>query len=628
MCGLTGFIDYSLSSSTNEISKMTNAISHRGPDNKGSTFIKKNNYCLGLGHARLSILDLSNSANQPFRHNNLEMIYNGEVYNFKEIRSELIINGYDFYTDSDTEVILKSFEFWGINFVKKLNGMFSIIIFDSLQNKIFLIRDRAGVKPLYYYWDQKILIFASELKCFHKHPMFNKQISNEGLSTYLKYGFIPAPLSIFSNTFKLDQGCYIEFQLMDKKLIEKKYWDVSEFYQKPKLNYNESEIIKKVKIKLSKAFNLRLISDVPVGVFLSGGYDSAAVTSILSKNNPSLKLNTFTIGFKKKALDESVYARKIAEIFDTNHHECLFEKKDLLEAFNMQPFVWDEPLSDKSTLPTLLLSKFASKHVKVALSADGGDELFGGYNKYPNILSKLENNKFLNFIKLDKLGKVLNNSKISRIIYNDIGSRIQRYTNSTGHNSAEILNLSSSIFTDLDLKLLLNNEKKSKKNINFFQTENISDDLDILMNLDYKIYQSNNILAKVDRATMAYGLEGREPLLDFNLIEFIAKIPSKIKYKNNTLKYILKQIVHENIPQNLIDRPKKGFSISIIDALQNDLDSIVRYFFNATFIKKQGIFNEKYLTSIYNRFRKGDIIFANKIWNILIFQMWYKEWIK
>jgi len=343
MCGITGFVDFSKKSNLDILKRMTDVLYHRGPDDSGYSFYENEFATIGLGQRRLSILDLSPRAHQPMTFEQFTIVYNGEVYNFKEIRIDLEKYKYTFNSDSDTEVILKAYHKWGIDAVQQFNGMFAIAIYDQQTKKLTLIRDRAGVKPLYWYQKNGLFMFASELKSFHENPCFEKEINIDALSLFFQYGYILQPYSIFKNSFKLKAGHYIELDLKNKNLQEIKYWDVVDCYNQPKLVISEQEAIEETERLLKKAFEYRMVADVPVGMFLSGGYDSSAVTAILQSDRTE-KLKTFTIGFYEDKFNEAPYAKKVAEYLGSDHTENYCTQKDALEILPKLPEILDEPL--------------------------------------------------------------------------------------------------------------------------------------------------------------------------------------------------------------------------------------------------------------------------------------------
>jgi len=612
MCGVAGFIDFNKKSDYNTLKKMTDILFHRGPDDSGYSFYNLNNCNIGLGHRRLSILDLSYNGHQPMKFDYLEIVYNGEVYNFKEIREELIKYGYKFESNSDTEVILKAYHKWGIEAVKKFNGMFAFVIYDKRNEKIILIRDRLGVKPLYYYFYNNIFMFASELKSFHENTLFFKEIDKYSLSLFFQYGYIPEPWSIFKNSYKLEAGYYIEFDIKYKILKKVKYWDIK--YKK--INLSENEILKRVEEYLIKSFNYRMIADVKVGVFLSGGIDSSIVSAILSQN---YKLNTYTIGFEEAEFNEATYAKKVAQYLGTNHTEYFCSSKEAQEIIPTLSYVYDEPFGDNSSISTILVSKLASKDVKVVLSADGGDEIFAGYDKYEFILKNF--NKFYYFKYLKYLFNVLPVEFFkSKYNYKTRFYKLKNISNS--YNINNFNKILSQIFTLQEIYQILNISSDYKTN--FDLNIDFKDTLNNILFFDLKTYLVDDILVKVDRATMNAKIEGREPMLDYKLIEFMQNIPSKIKYKNQDKKYLLKKILYKYIPRELVDRKKMGFGVPIKKWLKNDLNFLVENYINEKKLNKD-IFNVDEVLELKKRF------FLNKesekkIWLILIFQMWFERW--
>ena len=386
MCGITGFIDYNKRTKDDVIIRMTNSLHHRGPDDNGTFFDQKDNYNIGLGQTRLSILDLSPNGRQPMFFRKWIIIFNGEIYNFKEIGKQLIGAGYELISGSDTEVILKAFDYWGIEAVHKFIGMFAFVIYHQEKETIHIFRDRAGVKPLFYYYNNGLLLFGSELKSFHQHPNFEKRINQDNLALFLQYNYVPTPYSIFDNTHKLDPGSYIKIELKKQTFEIHKYWSIESVYNQPKLNISYSEAKEELEQLLINAFSYRMVSDVPVGMFLSGGYDSSAVAAILQANSKD-RLKTFTIGYEENEFDESRYAKMVANHIGSEHYLKIIRPNDVGAVLQKLPFIYDEPFADNSVVPTILVSQFAREHVKVALSGDAGDEIFAGYNKYDRSIS-------------------------------------------------------------------------------------------------------------------------------------------------------------------------------------------------------------------------------------------------
>ncbi|NOQ50037.1 MAG: asparagine synthase (glutamine-hydrolyzing) [Mycoplasmataceae bacterium] len=632
MCGITGFIDFNKKSNLDTLQKMTDVLHHRGPDDSGYSFFDETNLQIGLGHRRLSILDLSKHGHQPMLFENLEIVYNGEVYNFQEIREELEKENYSFDSDSDTEVILKAYHKWGIKAVDKFNGMFAISIYDKQNQKLILIRDRAGVKPFYWYWKDDLFMFGSELKSFHEHERFKKVINNDALALYLQYGYILQPHTIFENTYKIRSGHYLEIYLNTKKIKETVYWNVIDFYNKPKLGISEDEAIEKMEKLLKSAFEYRMVSNVPVGVFLSGGYDSSIVTALLQHERPE-KINTFTIGFYEKGFDESPYAKQVAEHLGTNHTEYYCTQKDALEIIPKLADMYDEPFGDSSAIPTALVSQLARKDVTVSLSADGGDEIFAGYGKYEKAIVYHENlSKIPRSLRkmaawfLDVID--LNYMPFAKKIGN-FETKFEKIKNLlTAENPVAIMKYLSQPYTSNEVnKLLLCDTKKQKNNFDNFKFLNIrNDEVNQMLAIDYQTYMVDDILTKVDRATMSVGLEGREPLLDHRIIEFAAQLPSHLKYGNGDKKWILKQITHKYLPKEMMDRPKMGFAVPITEWFKDELKEYFLYYLNEDRLNKEELFDAKEVVKQREKYLNGEKENVQRLWFILMFEMWYERW--
>lgn len=628
MCGITGFIDFSGNSSKQDLEKMMNSLSHRGPDGSGSEWFDHNNYQIGLSHRRLSIIDLSDLAKQPMCFNETWITYNGEVYNFKELKCELIELGHSFLTHSDTEVILHAYHQWGKNCVDRFIGMFAFVIYDSRKNEINIFRDRAGVKPLYYYWNNGLFLFASELKAFHQHPNFIKEIDPSAVNAFVQFGNVPTALCIFKNCYKLSPGHYLSFDLNKQHYSNNKYWEVADHYQKPKMAISFEEAKKETERLMISASNFRMVSDVPVGVFLSGGYDSASITALLQASNSS-KLNTFTIGVNEWDKNEAVYAKSIADHIGTSHHEIYCSQKQALDLINDLPYYFDEPFADSSAIPTMLVSKMAREKVKVAISADGGDELFAGYNRYDLLMREHE--------KINKLPEGIR--RTAHLLFNPLPTHyisssklrntIQKTLSVLKDNSVQnFMHQLNVLFTKEDLQRLLKDNKG--ENLAVYpiikDADKFMSPLSYMMMMDYKMYLTDDILQKVDRSSMSQSLESREPFLDHRLIEWVAQLPDEFKYNQGIKKHILKEITHQYIPKHLMDRPKMGFSIPIEKWLQGDLKPVVQHYLDRRSIQEQGVFDADYVKNLIDRFYKGDLNLGRKVWYILMFQMWYEKW--
>ena len=565
MCRIFGFN----SKNHQALKCMSQQLRPGGPDSEG--FFESAS--MSLGHRRLAIIDPTPNASQPMEFAHIVISYNGEVYNFKEIRKEL--SEYSFTTNSDTEVILKAFHKWGVEAVHKFHGMFAIALWDKKKQKLWLIRDRVGVKPLYYYYDGKNFIFASELKAFLCHPDFKKIINKEAVAAYLEFGFVPAPLAIFKNTYKLLPGSFLEFD--GKEVKVKRYWQLPQ--KKVDISYEEAK--EHTRELLQKSFAYRMVSDVPVGLFLSGGIDSSLLASYLSKH---YDLQTFTIGFYDKKFNEADIAKNTAKKLKTKHYELYFGMNDLLELLPKIGDIFDEPFGDSSALPTYLVAHLAREHVKVALSADGADELFGGYP------INFKNAKRFDFYKkLQRLRFLL---------------KYKRKYMATSDPWKYKLALRYRIYPD-ELFLTTELDRGECKEL-----------LECMFWFDFRYFLSDDVLVKVDRVTMANSLEAREPYLDHELIAFAFSLPEKYRYH----KMILRDLLKEELPE-IADLPKQGFSVPIKYWLRNELKESVVQTLKAPTILDEVVDKEKILRQFIRSGKR-----TNAIWLMYMFRVWEERY--
>ncbi len=634
MCGISGFIDFNFKSTGDILSEMSNSLVHRGPDACGNFLAEKPSCQIGLAHQRLSIIDLHDSGKQPMRYQNLIILFNGEVYNYQEIKKELQEIGHSFVGNSDTEVVLHAFSKWGIRALDKFIGMFAFALYDEADEIVYFVRDRTGVKPLYYYEKAGLFLFASELKAFHKHPLFKPTINNSALAAYLNYGNIPHEACIFDGCHKLPPAHYLKLNIKTKEIEKSKYWNVYNCYNKPKLDITLEEAQLKTEKLLNSAFSYRMVADVPVGIFLSGGYDSACLTALLQKNSGK-KLNTFTVSVPEMGLNEAPFAREIANYLGTNHTEITCDEKQAQQLIDLIPYYYDEPFADSSAVPTMLVSKMAQQHVKVALSADGGDEVFAGYNRYDYLMryGKALNNTptfirkslytFLNSIPSDSIPHFRNK-------YN-FHNRYEKFKNLLLNPSAQNIMLNLSLqFNPNQLKKILPvpySEIYTPYLSKELKNEYFSP-LSYMMAIDYQTYLPDDILQKVDRASMAFSLEAREPYLDHRIIEWVAQLPDNFKYHNGEKKYLLKKITHKYIPQKIMDRPKMGFAIPVEKWLLEPLKDKVFTYLNEDKINTHQFFNMAEINRIKKEFYSGKKEFGVKIWQLLMYAMWQDKWLK
>jgi len=631
MCGIAGFVDFNKNTSVSILQKMTDVLTHRGPNDSGYEVLDNRNALVGLGQRRLSIIDLSANGKQPMHFENLDIIFNGEIYNYQAIRDELIMEGYSFNSTSDTEVILKGYHRWGNAVVEKFIGMFVYVIYDEEKQEVTICRDRAGVKPLYYYWNNSVLLFASELKSLHQHASFYKEIDVNSLSLFLQYSYIPAPHTIFKNTYKLKPAHYLKLSLENKNISETRYWDVCDYYNKPTLAISETEAIDEVERLLISAYEYRMVADVPVGLFLSGGYDSTSVAAILQKNRTE-KLKTFTIGYKEVGFNEAPEAKKIADYLGTDHHEWIVGAKDAADVFHKLPEIYDEPFADNSVVPTALVSKLASNYVKVSLSADGGDEVFAGYNKFNQSIKYTES---VPSIMQSLFGNVMSYINPESIPYfnkqYNFATRYKKMQKIWQEKSpASAMKYISQYITEDEANVFLRHKYEGYKT-NFETEKNLGtgvNTLNKLLAIDYQTFLVDNNLVKVDRATMSVGLEGREPMLDHRIIEFVSQLPAHFKIRNQTNKYILKQVVHKYVPQHLMDRPKMPFIAPLTVWFKDELKEKIQYYLSEEKLTETGLFNNAPVMQLSKNYLQGKRVTYQKVWNILVFQLWYERWFK
>ena len=641
MCGISGFIDFKKTSGIDILQSMTDTLHHRGPDGSGIELLANSHAQVGFGHRRLSIIDLSEHGKQPMQFQHLWICFNGEVYNYAEIKKELVELGHSFTGNSDTEVIIHSYAEWGEKCIDRFIGMFAFVIYDTQNNTVYCVRDRAGVKPFFYYFKDGLFLFSSELKSFHKHPRFKKELNKNSVAAFMQYGNVPTPHCIFSDCFKLKPGHTITFSLAENNIADRvlpenqtQYWNVYDAYNKPKFTIDFETAKIETEALLSSACNYRMVADVPVGVFLSGGYDSTAVTDLLQKDRTE-KLKTFTISVPDIGLNEAEYARQTAGFLGTDHTEIECTQKDALDLISDLPYYYDEPFADSSAIPTTLVSIMARKQVTVALSADAGDEVFAGYNRYDYLMrygKKLQSSpgfariamaELMNFVPANRI-PVLKNK------YN-FPNRYEKLKSLLRDPSAEQMMLSlSQQYTEKQLTELL--EFHPEKLITAYTSKELGNEsfspLSYMMAIDYQTYLVDDILQKVDRATMTASLEGREPFLDHRVIEYAAQLPNDYKYHNGIKKHIIREIVHNYIPKEKMDRPKMGFAIPLAAWMNNELKDMVNSYINEKSIKEQGLFNWDAVSRLKTAFFSGKSEYDFKLWYLLMFQMWYERWMK
>jgi asparagine synthase (glutamine-hydrolysing) len=628
MCGICGFIDPSGQSDLGVLNAMVATLRHRGPDDQGCEVHPFDHGVVGLGHARLSILDLSPAGHQPMHFEELSIVLNGEVYNFRELRRELAGLGHRFVSESDTEVILHAFREWGRAALRRFIGMFAFVILNRDTREVILARDRSGTKPLFTYRRNGLFLFASELKAFHRHPGFMKRLDEHAVREYMDYGFVPSPHCVFEDCQKLDPGHLLTWTIDTGEMTITKYWDVREYYMLPNLELPYEEAKAQVESLLRSAFEYRMVSDVPVGVFLSGGYDSTAVAALLQSSRTA-KLKTFTIG-SDSLRNEAPFAREVAQHLGTDHTEYVCTTREAQDIIPTLPYFYDEPFADDSAIPTILVSRIARKSVTVALSADAGDEIFAGYANYTTFRN--------NLAMIDRIPGPLRGVARSAASFgasltrNDmLRHKMDTLTEVLGVDNARMPQSLLRSYVTLNRRvrdrLFRNRPQIPMRSVYDDDFSRVKDRLSIALATDYVLYLQNCILAKVDRATMSVSLEGREPFLDHRIIELVAQLPSRYKY-GPPPKRLLKDIVHTFVPQSIMDRPKTGFTVPVIAWLQSDMAYLLEDHLRPDRIAEAGVFAPDYVAELKRRFFASQLPDPSIVWKLLQFQMWYDRWMR
>lgn len=621
MCGITGIINFNRERKINPetLRSMAGAIVHRGPDDEG--FYINNN--IGLGFRRLSIIDLS-TGHQPLSNENesIWIIFNGEIYNYKELQKDLIRQGHIFRTQSDTETIVHLYEQYGTDCLKYLRGMFAFAIWDSNKNQLFCARDRFGIKPFYYYLDNERMVFGSEIKALLKSDDIDRTLSPEAIDSYFAFGYITSDLSIYKEIKKLQPAHYILLSLNDNASFKiESYWNIK---FEPDFSKNEMQWEEEIQNCLSETVKMHMISDVPLGAFLSGGIDSGSVVSMMAKNS-TRPIKTFSIGFKDERDSELKYARELAKKYNCEHHEQIVEPKsvelipDLVKAY-------DEPFGDPSAVPTYYVSKLAREFVTVALSGDGGDELFAGYNSY----SRFQNiyNKPYNF-NIAGLNNLLWGSLFNVMPHNMKGKSLAYILSKSRKHGFAYMNEWTENERKKYLRLNSNtgNVKESSEHykVKILKTLNGTDYVTAMQYLDMKTYMVDDILTKVDRASMLNSLEVRVPLLDHKFAELTFKIPSGLKVKAAQKKYIFRKAMSGYLPASFFNLPKKGFSAPISAWFKGDLKNYIGDTLLANNPRFSGYLDKNHVKRIVLSNQKARCDSGSKVWALLMFEEWLKQ---
>jgi asparagine synthase (glutamine-hydrolysing) len=614
MCGIAGFIDIERSRENAEglIDRMCQVIRHRGPDDQG-IWVGDG---IALGMRRLSIIDLAGGHQPIFNEDqSVLVVFNGEIYNYRELRKELQEVGHSFSTNSDTEVIVHAYEEYGDDCVKHLRGMFTFALWDRKRQRLLAARDRFGKKPLNYYWDGQRLIFGSEIKSILEAGI-PRELNFIALDEYLVYRYVPAPNTIFKDVMKLPAGHILIYQ--DGQISTKLYWELS---FEPTCQDDEATAIERTYALLKEAVQVRLMSEVPLGAFLSGGIDSSIVVGLMS-SMMSQPVKTFSIGFEEDDYSELPYARQVARHFGTEHQE-FFVQPDLISVLPELVWAYDEPFADASMLPTYYVSKLAREHVTVALTGDGGDELFGGYVYY---------NREYMIGRIPPLVRFLL-GHASSLMPDGMRGKKRLHNLLTYHAERSVR--AKMIFPDNWRSLLYSKECLARvydhnpyeRQVSKFQAVSHLDIMPQLQYVDVREYLTDDILVKVDKASMFNSLETRAPLLDQHLAEYVASLPSTIRTRNGRLKYLLKKVGANLLPAEILSRGKKGFSVPIKHWFRGDLTNYAYDLLDSPLAKQRGLFNPVYIRHLLESHASKKLLnHSDAIWALLCLELWFQTY--
>jgi asparagine synthase (glutamine-hydrolysing) len=643
MCGITGFYSFLPGASRSALhvigKNMVASLAHRGPDHEA--LWQDPDTPLLLAHRRLSIIDLSTDGNQPMSSasGRYVIVYNGEIYNYRDLQKEMENTGTVFRGRSDTEVFLAAVERWGVNLaLQKINGMFAFALWDRRERRLHLVRDRLGKKPLYVGWAGKALVFASELKALRDHPDFVPAMNNSALSLYMRYGFVSAPHSIYQNVWSLPAGFRLTLEIEKlqpgKALADlmEPYWHHLRTLEEARVkteHKKESHVIEEFENLLTTCVQDRLLSDVPLGAFLSGGIDSSAVVAIMQKSS-SMPVKTYTVGFSEQGFDEAAHARKIAAHLGTDHHETILSAQDALDIVPKLAEIYDEPFADISAIPTCLVSRFARRDVTVALSGDGGDEMLGGYTRHftgPKIRARM---RLVPKPLRHMMGAAIHN--ISPARWNALKQSHPQF-GAHMHKLSSILSLDSEddIYKRLltrwpvppltqDSPAFLLSDMSDWKASGLSFSEN-------MMYWDALNYLPNDILVKVDRASMAASLETRAPLLDRRIYEYVWQLPVRYKIRGRNGKWLLREVLKRHVPPALFERPKQGFNMPVDAWLRGPLRDWAQDLLGEYRLDEQPYLDGEAIRKTWHAHLAGHGNHGDALWTVLMFQAWKRHWL-
>ena len=643
MCGIAGEFNLADKVETENIVRMTDSLVHRGPDD-GDVYCMEN---IGLGHRRLSIIDLSSAGRQPMwtADGSMAIVFNGEVYNFREIRGDLELKGYCFRSESDTEVVLNAIHCWGLlSALKKFIGMYAFAVWDEKNKCLSLARDRAGIKPLFYAKTETSILFASELKALYAHPAYRKQLDQKGAAQFFVLGYTLHETTVFANTYRVPSASFLKFDFTGD-IQKKQYWRLEQI-RRGSYKGTFQDASEALETLAESAFSYRLVSDVPVALFLSGGVDSAFLSAIL-KRKIGEDLLHITIGFSDSRYDEAPTASRIASELGVRHETRYLETPDAEDALRKFAEIYDEPFGDASGIPTALVSKVAREYVKVALSADGGDEMFCGYESYPlysGMFRKVRSLplfvrklifRFISFLPYQKILSIINHfqgsarknprlistfEKALEMLLADTPSAVLRIMNEKGWTTKRVRQLFPEMVFDIFADTILANRLLG------YSIDKSADMFDVMMRSDYQSFLRDDILTKVDRASMAVSLECRDPFLDHRLAEFAYSLPIEYVYDNGEHKHILKHILRKWISEDVLALPKRGFSIPLYEWMKGPWKPLVQQYLSRESIRKIGVLDDDIVSKEVQQFYRYNGIGAERLQFLLNFQMWAERW--
>lgn len=626
MCGITGIYQPGglEEAAALPITAMTDSLEHRGPDDS-DTWLDRDGG-IALGHRRLSILDLSPLGRQPMHSacGRYVLAYNGEVYNHLHLREELELLGHSFRGRSDTETILAAVAQWGMQkALKRFVGMFAMALWDREERSLTLVRDRLGIKPLYYGRVGDGWVFGSELKAMRKHPAFRPGVDRNALALFFRHNYIPAPHTIFDDCWKVEPGQVVTIAGDD--VARSLWWDVSEVWKRGEadpFSGSEQGAVEELERRLAEAVSLRMISDVPLGAFLSGGVDSSTVTALMQRQSRD-RIRTFSIGFDEQGYNEAEHASAVAEYLGTDHTELYMSARDMLETVADLPAYWDEPFADSSQIPTLILSRLTRHHVTVCLSGDGGDELFSGYDRYfwsQRVWEKLRKIPHPMRSAAAAAAKLIPTSVLSRM--GSLGMKAcWRLDVLRKHDLPQVYRYFIS-HTDAPAGFVLGASEPSTA----LQELPVSKDgWRWMSEVDLKTYLPDDILVKVDRASMAASLEARVPILDHRVVEFAASLPNSMKIRDGKGKWLLKELMYRHVPRELVDRPKMGFGVPVQQWLGRELKPWCDDLLSPETIRRQGFLDAGEVSRMWRNYQAGQTFYCHRLWDVLMFQAWVER---